>query len=142
VGASGGRIAFTRNRSGREDIYTVRPDGTDLRRITRRGGTEPSWSPDGSRLAFARNGGIWVVDADGGQPRRVIRRAANQPVWSPDGKRIAFVSAFTNPEVWRIYTVGVDGRGLRVVTSTTRGGPLGPIDWQPSQAGHARRLQW
>jgi Tol biopolymer transport system component len=142
VGASGGRIAFSRNRAGREDIYTVRPDGTDLRRITRGGGTDPSWSPDGSMLAFARNGGIWVVDANGGEPRRVTRRAANQPVWSPDGKRIAFVSVFTNPEVWRIYTVGVDGRGVRMVTSTTRGGPLGPIDWRPSPSGRARRLQW
>jgi TolB protein len=142
VGRSGGRIAFTRNRAGREDVYTVRPDGTGLRRVTRGGGAEPSWAPSESRLAFVRNGRIHVVGADGGGLRRVTRGFGSQPVWSPDGRRIAFVRTFTNPEVSRIYTVGVDGRGLRMVTSTTRGMPLGPIDWQPKPGGLARRLQW
>jgi Tol biopolymer transport system component len=140
VGESAGRIAFARNRSRRDDIYTVRPDGTGLRRVVR-DGTEPSWSPDGSRLAFARRGRIWVVGADGRGARRIARRPANQPVWSPDGRRIAFISVFTNPEVWRIYTIGIDGRGLRLVTSTTRG-LLGAIDWRPLPSGRARRLQW
>jgi Tol biopolymer transport system component len=142
VGRSGGRIAFTRNRAGREDIYTIRLDGTGLRRVTRGGGAEPSWSPDGSRLAFVRSGRIHVVGADGGGLRRVVGGFGSQPVWSPDGRRIAFVRNFTNPEVARIYTVGVDGRGLRMVTSTTHGMPLGPIDWQPSRSGRERRLQW
>jgi Tol biopolymer transport system component len=134
----GGRIAFARNRDGREDVYTIRPDGTSLRRVTRGGGSEPSWSPEGSRLAFERRGRVYVAGADGRGLRRVTRRVGGQPVWSPDGRRIAFVSNFTNPEVSRIYTIGVDGRGLRMVTSTTRGMPLGPIDWQPVPSGPAR----
>jgi Tol biopolymer transport system component len=132
AGPGGGRIAFTRNQAGREDVYTMRPDGTDLERVTFRSGFDPSWSPDGSKLAFARRGQIYVVAADGRGLRMLTHRPGNnQPAWSPDGKRIAFVRTIANPEVERIYTVGADGRGLRLVTSTTIGMPLGPIDWQP-----------
>jgi Tol biopolymer transport system component len=140
AGPFAGRIAFTRNRAGREDVFTVHPDGSGLRRVTRGGGAEPSWSPDGSRLVFTRNGRIHVVGADGRGLRRVTRGIASGPVWSPDGRRIAFIRNFTNPEVARIYTVGVDGRGLRMVTSTTRGMPLGPIDWQPLRRRIVRGL--
>jgi Tol biopolymer transport system component len=132
AGPGGGRIAFTRNRAGREDIYTIRPDGTDLARVTKRGGSRPNWSPDGTRLAFERRGSIHVIGAGGRGLRRVTHRSGDgQAAWSPDGKRIAFVRSIANPEVQRIYTVGADGRGLRLVTSTTIGMPLGPIDWQP-----------
>jgi Tol biopolymer transport system component len=136
-----GRIAFTRNDDGREDVYTIRPDGTGLRRVTRGGGSEPSWSPDGSKLAFERRGRVYVVRADGRGLRRVTRRVGGQPAWSPDGRRIAFVSTVAKPEVSRIYTIGIDGRDLRMETSTTRGMPLGPIDWQPVRPGRTRRLQ-
>lgn len=128
AGPAGGRIAFTR----REDVYTMRPDGTELERVTFRGGADPTWSPDGDRLAFERRGHVHVADADGGDRRRVTRRVGSgQPAWAPDGRRIAFVYSSANPDVQRIYTVGVDGRALRLLTSTTTGMPLGPIDWQP-----------
>jgi Tol biopolymer transport system component len=132
AGPRGGRIAFTRNRAGREDIYTMRPDGTEIERVTTGGGARPNWSPGGNRLAFERRGHVYVADADGGERRRVTRRAGSgQPAWAPDGRRIAFVYTSAKPEVQRIYTIGVDGRALRLLTSTTTGLPLGPIDWQP-----------
>ena len=37
------------------DLYLMRPDGTKLRRITRRGAYTPAWSPDGKWIAFASN---------------------------------------------------------------------------------------
>jgi Tol biopolymer transport system component len=50
----GSQIAFTSPRNGSWDIYTIRPDGTDLTRITDSPNAEfsPSWSPDGGRIAY------------------------------------------------------------------------------------------
>lgn len=56
--------------------------------------SDPQWSPDGRRLAFVRDGAIWVIDADGSRQVRVTEHPAGntQPRWSPDGRRLAFVS--------------------------------------------------
>jgi TolB protein len=59
-------------------------------------GTQPVWSPDGSRIAYVRNGEIHVAAADGSNDRRItVRRPglhwpASSPAWSPDGRTIAF----------------------------------------------------
>jgi Tol biopolymer transport system component len=59
-----------------------------------------SWSPDGSRLAFAvgsgssgpPHGSIYLVDADGSGLQNVTAPGeASWPVWSPDGSRLAFI---------------------------------------------------
>lgn len=59
-------------------------------------GTQPVWSPDGSRIAFVRNGEIHVIAPDGTGDRRLTVRTpglhwpASSPAWSPDGRTIAF----------------------------------------------------
>jgi len=66
-----GRIAFDSDRSGRFEIWTVRPDGGDLRRRTASpaAATHPVWSPDGARLAYRVEGqGGFVIPADGPGP--------------------------------------------------------------------------
>ena len=101
-------IAFTR----RENIYTIRPDGSGLRRVTRRGGSAPAWSPRGDRLAFVRRGSIYLVRANGQQPRRLPLPgegfASGGLAWSPDGKRIAF----ENSDCYGggIFATRVDGK--------------------------------
>jgi RHS repeat-associated protein len=47
------RIAFTSNSTGRFEIWTINPDGSNLTPVTTEGGSSPTWSPDGSRIAFA-----------------------------------------------------------------------------------------
>ena len=75
--------------------------------------SNPAWSPDGTRLAFAstRNGNseIYVMNADGSNVLRLTNNAVAdyQPTWSFDGSRIAFVSQRDgNPE---IYVMAADG---------------------------------
>lgn len=88
--AVGGCIVFQTATGG--DIYLVNADGSGLRRLT--DGMDPAFSPDGTRVAFARWGsphGIFVLDLRSGEERRVA--SANQPrgpSWHTDGARLAF----------------------------------------------------
>src|SRR5512133_3725087 len=94
------RIAFVSNRDGPDAIYTMRADGSDVRRLTTdtASSTEPSWSPDHRRLAFVSTRDvdpeIYVMDADGGTQTRLTTSPGvdRSPAWSPDGQRIAFIS--------------------------------------------------
>ena len=50
----------------------------------------PDWTPDGKKLAFVREGDVWVVDVASKRVQRLIVDA-REPRWSPDGNRIAFL---------------------------------------------------
>jgi Tol biopolymer transport system component len=82
-------------------IYRMRLDGTDARRLTMTGAgvlnLDGRISPDGRQIAYWRIGdrqsGIWVMDADGTNARRVFDSTAGLlpggPTWSADGQKIA-----------------------------------------------------
>jgi Tol biopolymer transport system component len=96
--------------SGR--LITSRPDGSNRRFLFR--GIEPTWSPDGSLVAFRSTGGthhdieIWIATADGEVVRRITYndRPDLAPFWSPNGRRIGFWRGLVKPTLW---TVRVDG---------------------------------
>jgi TolB protein len=74
---------------------------------------DPTWSPDGSQLAFFRTDGIYVVNADGSGMRRLIQEG-QYPDWSPDGRRIAYSLRGD------IYVAAADGTGARSVSAGRR----------------------
>lgn len=92
-----GSMLVMRMDSGQEDIYTVRVDGSDLRKLTDDAAKDraPRWSPDGKRIAFYsdRSGRyeIWTMDAEGADLQQVTRTTGRSlwfPEWSPDGSKL------------------------------------------------------
>lgn len=75
----GARILFESPDGERQDIYTIRPDGTDVRRLTTDGvSTSATWMADG-RIMFARGSsgaGWWTMDADGTNAAVLVPTAA------------------------------------------------------------------
>jgi Tol biopolymer transport system component len=91
------------------EIWVVDPDGRNARLLAERA-SDPDVSPNGKRIAFVRNGSIWVMDTDGANQIRLTRtRGHAHPKWSPDGTKILFAD-----EDWRgFHVVGADGSDPR-----------------------------
>ena len=94
----------------------VRNSGADVRTVTS-GAEHANVSPDGSRIAVALRGDIWVLAAAGGDATRVTNGPATDdwPRWSPDGKKLAYFSdAQGNDD---IFVVDIATKAVRAVTS-------------------------
>jgi len=120
-----GKIAYA-NYGGKNGIYTINPNGGGRAKVTR--GDEPSYSPNGKRIAFAASDGhdaeIYTINVGGGGKAKVTNNNTDDgsPSYSPDGKKIAYVGYEGNdPETdtdTEIYTIKVGG-GLRSKSLTT-----------------------
>jgi hypothetical protein len=86
-----GDIAFVHG----GDVYLV-STGTALVA----GATDPSWSPNGLKLAFVQGGAIKTCTVSSCAPA-ATGATGTQPVWSPDGLKIAYVSG-SNIHVWTL----------------------------------------
>jgi TolB protein len=120
----GNQILFHRQVTATNwDIYSVKPSGGPLRRLTRDPGQQlhPSWSPDGRRVAFSQQDptGNWVIytmNPDGSDHQRVTseKESSQDPEWSPDGKQLAFVAQTGGRE--SVALIQLDGSGRTIVT--------------------------
>ena len=131
-------------------LYIMNPDGSEPTPLLKAAGywppalweSEPSWSPDGTRIAFASydqallqaTGGcraptlsafycteIFIVEADGGVLMRVTHNAYadRHPTWSPDGTHLIFSSDRTQDDHERnaqLFRIRVDGTGEEQLT--------------------------
>ncbi|HEX6127094.1 MAG TPA: winged helix-turn-helix domain-containing protein [Pyrinomonadaceae bacterium] len=125
------RLAFYS--ASRGGIWVIPASGGVPKRLTDFG-SNPTWSPDGSAIAFqsdplndfsasVRNAmppsTLWVVAADGTSTPQQITQVGNPPGghgapdWSPDGKRIVFDS--NDWSASGLWSVAADGSDLRMV---------------------------
>lgn len=122
----GTKLAFVSDRDGqgKKEIWVVNVDGSGLLKLTTNiqlttdgfgpvygWDTNPSWSPDGLRIAFASgrhalsNTELYVMNSDGTNQTRLTNVANDDrnPTWSPDSQRLAF------------YTQGGSGTGINIM---------------------------
>jgi Tol biopolymer transport system component len=138
---TGGEIAFQAQRTegSRTWINLVRPDGTSRRWLAP--GRNPTWSPDGRRLAFIDNSNRLITMTRDGKRKRRVSRAGESVVasaWSPKGDTLAFVAGTPNPHGGsprnlRLETARANGTRLRVLMRSSDSTRIsaGPI-WTPN----------
>ena len=110
----------------RTEVYTVRPDGTDHRKVSidlSQGGfsVAPAWSPDSTRIVYQADpdgldrSEVIVVNADGSETVRIngplnAGQRSGSPAWSPDGTSLMYLSNEDgSADTFDIFTTSPDG---------------------------------
>ena len=157
VSPNGRSVAFVSDRNGHVQgfqIFVMNLDGGHQHSLTpepkvlmgegRYSNLDPTWSPDGQRIAFTRldradsgvSDEIWMMNATGGHKHRVTgpgyhASPRDQPDWSPDGRQILFQFGTTMAAcaTLEIAVIAADGSGERILTNNGVCDYVGP--WSP-----------
>jgi uncharacterized repeat protein (TIGR01451 family) len=160
----GTKIAFASGRAitpatgactGNIDIYVMNADGTNVTPVVTTAGADiqPTWSPDGTQLAYSSQYAIATnkatnkfnvmkAPADGtGAPVKLTKKACNDgprgcsPDWSPDGATIAFVRVCLGlsgcPTTAEVYTTPA-AAAAAAVKLTDNAVDEGSPTWSPN----------
>jgi TolB protein len=79
-------------------------------------GTSPAWSPDGKKIAFLKNDGVYYANVDFTGEKLVTHPdeglwVSGIPCWSPNSDKVAFCTSNGS-----IYTVNLDGTGMKMIS--------------------------
>src|SRR5262249_8732249 len=138
-----GRIAFING----PDVYTMNPDGSDLKQLTNLGPDNSalweSWSPDGKQIVFNEYrapdylGQIWLMNADGSNQHFLLPDSEftdERPSFTPDGSAVVFSRCRLDIEACAIYQIGMAGGSPAAITDIDLG--VRDVSPQYSANGH------
>ncbi|MEW6104126.1 MAG: SpoIID/LytB domain-containing protein, partial [bacterium] len=117
ISPDGNSIIFSKPGSDYE-VFIMNKDGTNIMQLTNNevDDIEPSFSPDGEKIAYNSGGNIYTMNKDGGNQTKVITNGTN-PSFSPDGNSLAFI--FKNT----LYTTNLQtgelkeiGQGIKAIS--------------------------
>lgn len=139
--ADGSQVVYYSERGGQADIWVVNVDGTDRRPLLESPADEgaPALSPDGRYLAYDTdvdgNYEIHVRDLTSGDDRRLTNHPGRDvaPAWHPTEPRLVFMSDRATAPEFEIFSINLDGTGLRQVTDE-------PTNWFPQYSRDGTRL--
>lgn len=134
----GGTLAFAAKDGSFLHLYTVPTGGGPARVVAERIGTTdkvpmstPRWSPDGSRIAYAKDQTLFTVAATGGEPRRIAQLYLWQEwLWAPDGKSIGAL-AYAAPQDIAVFVVPAEGGEPRRLTKPEEHEYKEGLAWHP-----------
>lgn len=138
VSPDGTTVAYTRHEGDETVIYTQPSTGgpaTERFRTDDQFYTQPSWSPDGTQLAFSIDGDMYIMDAESGAQRMLSSLAYWEGWslnWSPDGSQIA---AFAYPqegsEDMHVMLVDAESGETTQLTPDSHPHYKEGLDWHP-----------
>jgi Tol biopolymer transport system component len=125
-----GPIAFSSERDGDNEIFSMRANGSHQTQLTQDRGNDyaPAYSPDGAKIAFTyvrtanSAGQLYSINADGSglaliEPTHGRLSFHDDPTYSPDGARIAYDGNFEpHRDIFSMSSAGRDPRGQQLTT--------------------------
>lgn len=138
--------AFERQRSLFMDLYMMRNDGRELRRLTTERGYDggPFFSADGRKICWRRfneaedRAEIWTMNADGSDQRQITHLDAMSwaPFFHPTGKYLIFTTNKHGFDNFELYVADTEGRHAERVTNTAG------FDALASFSPDGRKMTW
>jgi TolB protein len=166
VSRDGKRIIFTSTKDGDLELYSMKTDGTDVKRLTNRVGYDGGayFSPNGKQIVWRASVlatdadvadyqrllklglvrpskmELWIANSDGSKAKQITRNGAANfaPFFTPNGKQILFASNVDDPKrrKFELYKINTDGTGLEQITYG------GEFDSFPMFSPDGKKLLW
>jgi Tol biopolymer transport system component len=127
----GQQIAFASDRDGDSEIFVMNADGSNQHQLTFNtpsNDRSPSWTATATQIVYDKDfNELYVINVDGSGGEGLLRHNAFSPATAPNGEKLAF----SDQAIGGVFTMNLDGSGLKPVASPGDGETL-DADWSPT----------
>ena len=138
---------FDRQKSWAMEIYLMRADGSEVKRLTDVPGYDggPFFSPDGKKICWRRfteddsQAEVWTMNVDGSDPQQITKLGAMSwaPYFHPSGEYLIFTTNKHGFDNFELYLAAASGQGEPVRVTSTPG-----FDGLPVFSPDGQKLSW